>query len=204
MNLGIPVTRDLEHGRHVAVRTLVAFAALSLASSFTAAPANGQGDAVVELVVEADERAREWDVAVTGGVASTSRLTLEPITLGFHGEFTVAVAEDAASVTLTAELPDDWELGNVGCLDDLDPPTEIDRNSAERVSPSSSSRAAGTVASLRASLWRSPSRRSWRRTPSPLISISRRRTACPSSAGSRLRLWHSSSRCSPGSSPQAC
>ena len=110
----------------VAVGTLVGLAALSLGSSIAIPPVFGEGEAVVELSIDQADRARVWDIAVTGGVASTARLTLEPISGGFLGEFTVAVAGDEATVKLTAELPEDWELTIVGCLDDLDPPTEIE------------------------------------------------------------------------------
>ena len=115
--------------RHVAVGTFTVVAAVSLVASIAVTPAFAQGDAVVEVLVDTidtDDPGREWEIAIQGGVASTGHLTLEPIAAGFLGEFTVSVTGDEATVTLTAQIPNDWELSMVGCLDDLDPPTEIE------------------------------------------------------------------------------
>jgi hypothetical protein len=103
----------------VAALTTVATSQIAIAS------VSAQGEAVVAVVGGEDEPAREWDIDVVGGTPSTDHITLEPIAVGFQGEFTVAVSGSAATATLTTVLPPDRELVSVGCLDDLTPPTEI-------------------------------------------------------------------------------
>jgi hypothetical protein len=104
------------------VGTLIAVAMSQIAIASVVA----EGEAVVAVAAGQDERALEWDIDVAGGIPSTDHITLAPVAVGFQGEFTVAVADLAASVTLTAALPADTALGSVGCLDDLTPATEID------------------------------------------------------------------------------
>ena len=110
------------------MRLVIAFVAALIAvatSQIAIASVSAQGEAVVAVVGGEDEPAREWDIDVAGGIPSTDHITLEPIAVGFQGEFTVAVSGSAAAVTLTTVLPADRELVSVGCLDDLTPPTEI-------------------------------------------------------------------------------
>lgn len=103
----------------IAALTAVATSQIAIAS------VSAQGEAVVAVVGGEDEPAREWDIAVVGGIPSTDHITLAPIAVGFQAEFTVAVAASRATVTLSTVLPADRELVSVGCLDDLTPPTEI-------------------------------------------------------------------------------
>jgi hypothetical protein len=104
---------------------VVAMLIAAATSQIAIASVLAQGEAVVEVVVGQDDPALEWDIEVAGGSPSTDHITLAPRAVGFHGEFTVAVAGAAATVTLTTQLPADEELVSVGCLDDLTPPTEI-------------------------------------------------------------------------------
>jgi hypothetical protein len=103
----------------VAMLIAAATPQLALASVFA------QGEADVVVAAGEDDPALEWDIDVAGGSPSTDHITLAPIAVGFQGEFTVAIAGTAATVTLTTLLPADEELVSVGCLDDLTPPTEI-------------------------------------------------------------------------------
>lgn len=109
------------------MRLVIAFAvALTVAISLVAAASVfAQGEAVVVIAAGQTEPAREWDVDVDGGTASTDHVTVAPAPVGFEGEFAVAVAGSSATVTLTTALPADRELASVGCLDDLTPATEI-------------------------------------------------------------------------------
>ena len=109
------------------MRLVVAFAvAFTVAiSPVAAASVFAQGKAVVVIAGGQTEPAREWDIDVDGGTASTDHVTLAPAPVGFEGEFTVAVAGSSATVTLTTALPAGRELASVGCLDDLTPATEI-------------------------------------------------------------------------------
>ena len=109
------------------MRLVIAFAvALTLAISLVAAASVlAQGQAVIVIAAGETEPAREWDVEVDGGTASTDHVSLTPAPVGFEGEFTVAVAGSSATVTLTTALSGDRELASVGCLDDRTPSTEI-------------------------------------------------------------------------------
>ena len=104
---------------------LVAASIVAAASQLAVAAVLAQGQATVAVVGGADEPAREWDIDIAGGTASTDHVTLAPVAVGFEGEFTVAIAGSAATVTLTTVLPVERELATVGCLDDVTPPTEI-------------------------------------------------------------------------------
>lgn len=83
-------------------------------------------DVVVELLVEPGDPALEWAITVTGGSPSVDILELREIEIGSHGAFTIAMDGPSATVEMTPALPPRWELIIVGCLDDLDPPTEIE------------------------------------------------------------------------------
>ena len=83
-------------------------------------------DVSVELVVEPGDPALEWAITVTGGSPSVDVLELREIEIGSHGVFTIAMDGPSATVEMTPALPPGWELIMVGCLNDLDPPTEID------------------------------------------------------------------------------
>lgn len=109
------------------MRLVIAFAvALTVAISLVgAASVFAAGEAVVVIAGGQTEPAREWDIDVDGGTASTSHVSLAPAPVGFQGEFTVAVAGSSAAVTLTTALAADRELASVGCLDDATPSTEI-------------------------------------------------------------------------------
>ena len=111
------------------MRLVIAFvAALTAAATSQAATAGvlAQDEAIVELSIGEDDPALEWHIEVAGGSPSTDYLILAPIVLGFRGEFTVAVAASAATVTAMTVLPAERELVSVGCLDQLTVPTEIE------------------------------------------------------------------------------
>lgn len=88
-------------------------------------PVFAQGNADVVIAAAQDEPAREWAIDVVGGTASTDHVTLAPVAVGVQADFTVSVAGSKAKVTLTTVLPSGRQLSTVGCLDDLNPPTEI-------------------------------------------------------------------------------
>jgi hypothetical protein len=104
---------------------VVAMLIAAATSQIAIAAVFAQGEAMVAVAAGEDDPALEWDIDVDGGIPSTDHITLAPVAIGFQGEFTVAIAGTAATVTLTTLLPTDDELVSVGCLDDLTPPTEI-------------------------------------------------------------------------------
>ena len=61
---------------------LVAASIVVAASQFALAPVLAQGQATVAVVGGADEPAREWDIEVAGGTASTGHITLTPVWTG--------------------------------------------------------------------------------------------------------------------------
>ena len=106
----------------IAPIAIVIAAAISL---IAVVPAFAQGNVDVVIAAAQDEPAREWAIDVVGGTASTDHVTLAPVAVGLQADFTVAVAGSKAKVTLTTVLPSGRQLSTVGCLDDLNPPTEI-------------------------------------------------------------------------------
>jgi hypothetical protein len=107
------------------VMTVVGMLIAVAISQVAIASAIAQGEAVVAIAAGEGETALEWDIEVAGGDASASHITLEPAAVGLQSQFTVAVAGSAATVTMTAVLPEGRGLSTVGCLDDRTPPTEI-------------------------------------------------------------------------------
>ena len=110
------------------MRLVIALAAVLTAgatSQIAIASALARGESVVAVAGGEGEPALEWDIEITGGTASTNHITLVPVAVGVHAEFTVAVDAATAAVMLTTVLSAERELASVGCLDDLWPPTEI-------------------------------------------------------------------------------
>jgi hypothetical protein len=107
------------------VIALAATLAVVVASQVAIAAVFAQGEAVVTIAASDGELAREWDIDLTGGTASTNHITLAPVAVGLQGDVTIAVAGSKATLTSTTVLPADRALSSVGCLDDQTPPTEI-------------------------------------------------------------------------------
>ena len=103
----------------------IAIVIAAATSLIAVVPAFAQGNADVVIAAAQDEPAREWAIDVVGGTASTDHVTLAPVAVGLQTDFTVSVAGSKAKVTLSTVLPSDRQLSTVGCLDDLNPPTEI-------------------------------------------------------------------------------
>ena len=103
----------------------IAIVIAAATSLIAVGPAFAQGEAVVVMAAGQDEQAREWAIDVVGGTASPDHVTLAPVAVGLQADFTVSVTGSKAKVTATTVLPSDRQLSTVGCLDDLNPPTEI-------------------------------------------------------------------------------